>query len=125
MVFTKGCMDGYEYLDIGLELSAHIEDIIGDRRLSMRVQDMLNDILQSHMGKSEDFGEYIALTNLGILFEPLLKIDLEGFLNRWSQNTVLFMAIGKGVVENNRLYLSKGCPITFSVSLEGINYIEI
>ena len=124
LVFTSGCLDGYEYLDVGFELSSHIEEIVGDRRLSMRVQDKLNNILRAHIRKSEGLGEYVALTNIGILFEPLLKIDLEGFLNRWSQNTVLFWDLGKGAVIDNSLYLVEGCSRDYSVSLEGINYIE-
>ena len=89
LVISDGCIVGFDYIDVGLEISAFIEDKISDRRLSMRVQDHLNVLLRSHICKSEEFGEYLALTNIGILFEPLLKIDLEGFLDRWSQNMIL------------------------------------
>ena len=125
LVISDGCIVGFDYIDMGLEISAFIEDKISDRRLSMRVQDQLNALLRSHTCKSEEFGEYLALTNIGILFEPLLKIDLEGFLDRWSQNIILLLDVGKGHVQNNRLFLTQGCSRDYSVSLEGINYMKL
>lgn len=125
LVISNGCIAGLEYVDVGLEVSTFIEDKIGDRRLSMRVQDNLNALLRTHICQSEDFGEYLALTNIGILFEPLLKIDLEGLLDRWSQNTMLILDIGKGAIADNRLFLTEGCSTNYSVSLEGVNYIEL
>lgn len=125
LAISNGCIAGFDYIDVGLEMSAFIEDKIGDRRLSMRVQDYLNILLRSHISKSEDFGEYLALTNIGILFEPLLKIDLESFLNRWSQNVMLLLDIGKGAIADNHLFLTEGCSPNYSVSLEGVNYIEL
>ena len=115
LVISDDCIVGFDYIDVG----------ISDRRLSMRVQDHLNVLLRSHICKSEEFGEYLALTNIGILFEPLLKIDLEGFLDRWSQNMILILDVGKGHVQDNHLFLTQGCSRDYSVSLEGINYIEL
>jgi len=125
LVISDSCIDRLKYVDVGLEVSTFIEDKIGDRRLSMRVQDHLNIILRSHICKSEDFGEYLALKNIGILFEPLLKIDLEGFLDRWSQNMMLILDVDKGIIRDNHLYLSQGCSNDYAVSLEGVNYIEL
>lgn len=125
LVISDDCIVGFDYIDVGLEISAFIEDKISDHRLSMRVQDHLNVLLRSHICKSEEFGEYLALTNIGILFEPLLKIDLEGFLDRWSQNMILILDVGKGHVQDNHLFLTQGCSRDYSVSLEGINHIEL
>ena len=125
LVISDGCIVGFDYIDVGLEVSAFIEDKISDRRLSMRVQDHLNALLRSLICKSEEFGEYLALSNIGILFEPLLKINLEGFLDRWSQNMILLLDLGKGHVQDNHLFLTQGCSREYSVSLEGINYMKL
>ena len=125
LVISNGCIAGLEYVDVGLEVSSFIEDKIGDRRLSMRVQDSLNVLLRTHICQSEDFGEYLALTNFGILFEPLLKIDMEGLFDRWSQNTILILDIGKGTIAEKHLFLTEGCSTNYSVSLERVNYIEL
>ena len=90
LVLSRGCIDGMVYVDVGLEVSMYIEDKIGDRRLSMRTQDNLNIKLRDSIKVSEAYGSYLALSNIGIIFEPSLKIDVEGLLNRWSQNVCLF-----------------------------------
>lgn len=124
LIFSNGCIDGLVYVDVGLEISTYIEDKVGDRRLSMRTQDIINIKLKDSIRTSETFGSYLAITNIGIIFEPALKIDIEGLLNRWSQNVCLFVNIEKGIIDNNSLFLVKGCPIDYSVSLEAINYYE-
>ena len=125
LVLSNGCVDGLFYFDVGFEIASIVEPVIGDRRLSMRTQDRLNKLLSEHTHQDATFGQYLALRNVGILFEPLLKIDVEGLFDRWSQNTTLFVDIGKGSVEDNRLYLLKGCSEQYSVSLQRINYIIV
>ena len=61
LAISNGCIAGFDYIDVGLEMSAFIEDKIGDRRLSMRVQDYLNTLLRSHISKSEDFEQSTAV----------------------------------------------------------------
>ncbi len=124
LIIANGCLDDLEYVNVGLEVSTLIEDKLNDRRLSMRIQDDLNNIMNCHICHSEKFGYYIGLKNIGILFEPLLKINLEGFFDRWSQNITLIINKDKAIIDNNRLFLTKGCSNDYTVSLKGINYIE-
>lgn len=123
LILSNGCLEAFNYINIGYEISSYIEPIIGDRRLSMRVQDKLNTLLRDSVSQLEDLGAYLAITNIGILFEPSLKIDLEGLFDRWSQNNLLFVDIGKGAISSNRLFLTPNCPKQYSVSLQRINYI--
>ena len=121
LILSNGCLDGLKHTDVGFEVSCFIEDIIGDRHLSMRVQDYINKLFREHIFLSNDLGQYLAVTNVGILFEPLLKLDVEALFGRWSQNNTLFLDIGKGYVTDNRYYLTQGCPKAYSVSLASIN----
>ena len=124
-MLSNGCLDGLKYTDVGLEVSCFIEDIIGDRRLSMRTQDYINKLFRERTFLSDHLGQYLALSNVGILFEPALKLDVESLLDRWSQNITLFLDIGEGVVNKNRYFLTKGCQENYSVLLSSINFIEI
>ena len=125
LVLSNGFLDGLKYTDVGFEVSCFIEDIIGDRRLTMRTQDFINELFRERTFLSDYLGQYLALSNVGILFEPALKLDVESLLDRWSQNITLFLDIGKGEITNNRFNLTKGCQEDFSVLLSSINYIEI
>ena len=123
LILSSGCLKAFNYVNIGYEISSYIEPIIGDRRLSMRTQDKLNSLLRDSVSQLENLGAYLAITNIGILFEPSLKIDLEGLFDRWSQNNLLVVDIGKGNVSSNRLFLTPNCSEQYSVSLQRINYI--
>ena len=123
LILSSGCLEAFNYVNVGFEISSYIEPIIGDRRLSMRTQDKLNSLLRDSIGQLDDFGAYLAITNIGILFEPSLKIDVEGLFDRWSQNNVLVVDISKGAISSNRLFLTPNCPDQYSLSLQRINYI--
>lgn len=123
LILKNGFVDDLEYMDVGLELSAFIEDIISDRRLSLRTQDKLNSLFREHTKNSDSIGIYLALTKIGILFEPQLKIDIESLFNRWSQNMTLVIDMGRGKLSENLLYLTADSSDAYSVSLESINHI--
>ena len=123
LVLSNGCLDGLKYTDVGYEVGGFVEDIIGDRRLSMRVQDYITKLFREHIFQSDSLGQYLALTNVGILFEHALKLDFEAFFDRWSQNNTLFLDMGKGAVTDNHYYLIQGCMEVYSVSLASINHL--
>ena len=125
IAFVTGDAEGVSFVDLGYELSTKIEDILNDRRLSMKAQDYLKEIIASNIHKDSEFGEYIAIKNIGILFEPELNLSVESLLNSWSQNTILFIEMENGKVENGRFYLVDGCPTQYSVELNNYNYIVI
>ena len=91
----------------------------------MRTQDYINKLFREHIFLSDYLGRYLAVTNVGILFEPLLKLDVETLLNRWSQNNTLLLDVGNGILNKNIYYLSKDCKDAFSVPLESINYLVL
>ena len=125
IAFVQGNVESLEYVDLGYELSSKIEDILTDRRLSMKAQDYLKSIIMSNIHKDNDLGEYIAIKNIGILFEPELNFSLEALFNSWSQNTLLIVDIANGKVDNKRFFLEDGCPIQYSVDLKDFNYLII
>ena len=122
LVFTDGCLDGFQYVNVGLELSTQIEDLLSHRRLSLKAQDIINDLFSKRIMKSEHLGSYLALQNIGILFEPLLRFDLEALFNKWSQNHLLVIDRGKGCVRDERFFLVENRDVKFSVDLSSLNY---
>ena len=125
IAFVTGDAEGVCFVDLGYELSTKIEDILNDRRLPMKAQDCLKDIILSNIHQDSEIGEYIAIKNIGILFEPELNLSVEALFNFWSQNTQLIIKMENAEVKNNRYYLAKGCSIQYSVELNNFNNIII
>ena len=91
----------------------------------MKAQDYLKSIISSNIHHDEEIGEFIAIKNIGILFEPELNLSVEALFNSWSQNTLLIVDIANGKVDNKRFFLEDGCPIQYSVDLKDFNYLII
>lgn len=125
IAFVTGNAEGIRFVDLGYELSTKIEDILNDRRLSMKSQDYLKGIISANIHYNNEIGEYIAIKNIGILFEPELNLSVEALFNSWSQNTILIIEMENGKVEDGRFYLVDGCPTQYSVELNNYNYIVI
>ena len=70
-----------------------------------------------------EIGKYIYLTNLGILFEPEIGIDVNMFLSNISRNTMLLLD-WKGEIKYPYLYfLHSGSK--YKLNLNHLNYITI
>lgn len=106
LIITKSQVDKLNWLDIGKLFSTKIEPYLEDRLLSFKALTALNDIIETNITKSDVFGDYIAIYNLGILFETELNIDFITLLDKHSRNTTLFM-YWEGEIKNDSLYFLK------------------
>lgn len=90
-------------IDIGATLSPEIDKLTGSKKLPLKARTILDNILQSKISKSKEFGKCLGIKNLGILFESELKIDFLGLLDNYSKTSVLFIQ-WDGETDNNCLY---------------------
>ena len=71
----------------------------------MIAEDALNKMFSLGSCKNEQIGEYLAIKNIGILFEPALHIDVKTILKKWSRDYVLIVKL-EGEIQNGIFYLS-------------------
>ena len=89
----------------------------------MIAKDALNKIFSQGSCRNEEIGEYLAIKNIGILFEPALHIDVGTILKKWSRDHILVVML-EGEIQNGTFYLSDQEP-KYSVSLNDITYKTI
>src|SRR5690554_849873 len=75
---------GLEYLDVGRSLANKIKSITSDTRLGMKSINLIEEIFSDAKKESDLYGRYLAIYNLGILFENDLKIDFIHLLTKYS-----------------------------------------
>lgn len=124
LLFTQKEVEGIAYVDIGLLLSKAIESAIDSKRLVMKADDELEKIINSNLKNSSEIGEYIAIKNIGILFEPSLKIDLHTKIDSWAKSHVLII-LKEGKFYNDIYYLISEKDSGYSINLNDINYKTI
>jgi len=103
VVFHSTPIDNISPNNIGLLLAEAIKGIIDDSRLSLKVSMHIDEILTSCKESHPEFGEIIALENVGILLEANLKQDFGNLMRKYSDTSNLFID-WKGIIEKDHLY---------------------
>lgn len=118
IVFCGEEISGLTYINVGRELSeALAHENLTSSMISYAADDALSDLLSKRFF-DEVIGSYLALTNIGILFEPELGFNLRKMLESESINRTLIIC-SWGEVNNNRYFFnSEGDGV--SVDLTGL-----
>ena len=123
IVIHRCQFDNVNTIDVGVELSKQIEDLTNDNRFTLKVKSKLDELIYNSIHNHHQFGEIISIKNLGILFEPNLKIDFHSFIDNLSKTNCLFIECD-GEIENENLYfLTKSKGITINIkNLSNLQY---
>ena len=85
LLFTSHHAEGMNFVDIGALLARAIESSLSNRHLSFVAEEELEKIIKANVCHSSEIGDYIAIRNIGILFEPALRLDLHAKFSTWSK----------------------------------------
>ena len=123
IVFFNCEIDELKPLDVGSSLASEIKSLVLDKKVGMKSKFIIDELFSKSVEDSELYGKYIALTNLGILFEPELKIDFVNLLSKYSASNTLFVQ-WQGEKDNENLYFltkEKGQKI----SIKNLSHLAI
>lgn len=99
IVFSKQCIKGLEYLNVGLALA---KMLLGKSLPSLAIQQLFSDAVKADV----NIGRYLAIFNIDILFEPELKLDVGNLFDSYSKNQCLIIQADSENVLNNISHLS-------------------
>ena len=91
LIIINGQLDDMKYVDIGLSLSKIIESSLNSKHLALEANDAIDTIIKDNVLHNKDIGNYIALCNIGILFEPALHLDLHNKFRTLSKSLTLII----------------------------------
>lgn len=107
IIFFKNDIPEIKTLDVGNKLSLEIKSLVSDSKVGMKSLFIIEELFSNSIEESDLYGKYLAIKNLGILFEPELKINFINLLDKYSYNNTLFVH-WEGEEDNENLYfLSK------------------
>ena len=125
IILTRYPLDGFVWVDLGREFSKLLQPILHHRLMRALANDSLTTFIMDNTEELPIVGNYIALKNTGILFEPELQIDIRSILEQWGkEQMVLFQLSPNAQIEDDKVYLSK-YNRSFYFDLKGLNYITI
>ena len=104
LVFCDHSIDELDYVDVGFELSLRLS------KSSYDIESALAAVL-GQSSRQDKIGTYLAVKNIGILFEPELKLNIRDILDSYSKNQCL-------IVQAETEFLE-------SIDLQGLSYLNI
>ena len=123
IIFHSQDISDLESVNIGLQISESIYNFKEPGRISMKVSSDLSEILNASISHHEVFGRYLSIENLGILFEPEMKLDFTRLLDSYSQNNVLFVKWDGEIDADNIYFLTKENGI--KINIKNLSHIVI
>lgn len=103
IIFYKKEILDIKVLDIGKYMSQEMNYIISDSKIGLKSHLIIEQLFSSSITNDSTYGKYLAIQNVGILFEPELKMDFLQILDKYSSSNTLFVK-WEGVIEDGILY---------------------
>lgn len=123
IIFYSQDISALQSVNVGLRISESIYNLNEPRRIAMRVLSELDGILNAAIAQHDVFGRYLSIENIGVLFEPELKLDFTSLLDRYSQNNVLFVKWNGEINTDNIYFLTKENGI--KINIKNLSHIVI
>lgn len=115
LIFAPSLDRHLQSVDVGFELAKSIENDLSSPHLSMIAEECLNAILRRAIKNDPIIGDYLAVANWGILFEPALNLNLVSIFDSHSKSSTLVLVnCGQADYENFHL-VSKHFNTTFPI----------
>ncbi|MCG9898372.1 MAG: hypothetical protein MH132_00060 [Hydrotalea sp.] len=123
IIFYSQDISALQSVNVGLRISESIYNLNEPGRIAMRVLFELDSILNAAIYQHDVFGKHLSIENIGILFEPELKIDFVSLLDRYSQNNLLFVKWEGELDAENIYFLTKENGI--KINIKNLSHIAI
>ena len=122
LLFTSHHAEGMNFVDVGALLARAIESSLSNRHLPFVAEEKLEKIIKSNVCHISEIGDYIAIHNIGILFEPTLRLDLHAKFSTWSKTYVLIVDSAEGTIQKDIFYLAGDTDSSYRINLSDISY---
>ena len=120
LVFTKGEQADFMFIDLGYEMSSRLFD---QPSPSVAATSTFESVVAKGMQTHPRYGKYLAMKNIGILFEPALKLNVRMLFESISHDTLLVVC-SDGVIQNETFHFDDSTE-DLNVDLSGLSFFVI
>ena len=123
LVFDLSASLDVESVNAGAYLAGALQTKLKKNKLDMYAGDAIRMMLRQHTHEHPELGRYVALENIGIIYEPELAFNLESIFEQTSKDELLIIR-SKGKVEDNRFFFLSPQQ-SLSINLNNLTYLVI
>lgn len=123
LVFCHAPIERLTFANIGVALSAALKtEDLRSPLIAYTAEDILGELMSSYHTDAL-IGSYVAIENIGILFEPNLGFNLKSLFDNYSRERVLIIC-SEGTIHNHCFYFYQDGD-GYAIDLKDLSYIEI
>lgn len=122
IVFHQETINGLNPTNIGKELAFRLTALPDGKDISFKAKQELDNLLTDSAYIHPEYGKIISLSNIGILFEPELKIDFRYILDKYSTENILFIHWNGKNDQNDLYFLSEE---GIKINIDNLSYIKL
>ena len=125
LVFCHEQIEGLTFVNVGKALAESlVKQDLRSPMIAYIAEEVLDEILSSTK-VDDEIGSYVALDNIGVLFEPDLAFNLKSVIDSASTTTnKVVIVLSDGFIKSDCFYLLQEGDTSF-IDLHGLSYIEI
>lgn len=123
LVFDLSASLEVESVDAGAYLADALQSKLKKNKLDMYAGDAIRKMIRQHTYEHPELGRYVAIENIGILFEPELAFNLESIVEQTSKDELLIIK-SKGKIENNKFFFHSS-QYSQVINLNNLTYIVL
>lgn len=120
LVFIKNEPEDFVFTNLGFEMATHLDD---QTLPSIVATSAFESVVAKGMQVHPEYGKYMAIKNIGILFEPSLRLNIKMLFESISRDTLLLIC-SDGIVKNDTFCFMNSTE-GFGISLSGLSYLVI
>lgn len=103
LIIGRNYYSDLSYLNLGLEFAQVLSSASTNRHFPLKAKTLLDELLDSSVRTTSEAENTLAIENIGILFEPDLKVDFHALIDQHSKHNAIFLK-WDGEIENDNLY---------------------
>lgn len=106
LLFTSYFPEDMRFVDLGALVARAIENSLSKRNLPFIADEAIESIIKQNVHNSPAIGSYVAIRNIGILFEPALQLNVAAKISSWARSYALIIDCNDGEIKNNIFFLT-------------------
>jgi phage pi2 protein 07 len=114
IIIHQNPLEDIDALNLGYILSKSIIKL--KSKLSLKTITLLEKQLNDAIIIHPYYGKILAIKNLGVLFEPELKINIYSLFDKFSKNNALFVEWEGDIENKNFFFLNKSDKINLNLN---------
>lgn len=118
IIIGESCIPALHYVDVGVELAKLLQQ---NQASTCDYAALCRQILKT-TSYSEQVDFYLALKNIGILFEPSLHLNLRTIIENYSIGQSLFIS-AEGCIESDKFLFMDDAAC--AIDLHGLSYKQL